>query len=776
MTTPYANERAHLRDELRRLDLLLERYLSAWRTERGGASQGGGLYVSGEQVDQLLDVDVGTGASATESSEPTHRSRRTSSPGSTPNGRDECSVHSNALEAVTEGIEQRSHRTLVAGTELRLVTLTERFDLDRRTLDALLVALAPELDVKYEKIYAYLQDDLTRKRPTVGLVLGVIAGSAGGALEHRDLFRRSPLVTDDLVRLSGPDDSMLSRFVEIDDRVVAYLLGDDGIDTALDSFAECVDSGQLNRTFGRIGAAGREVGQSRTDPAAGECGVDGWPDNTDSDVPSAVARLPLPVSTRRELGTLIDHLNGGDPTIVHFHGPYGAGPRIAVPAICATLGSPVVTVDATRLPSDGIEETLDLLVREARFADGALYVYDLDNPNRESEEERPERPGTVETALRRLDGFGGHVFLSGREPLSSRLQTAIDGHEFATLEFDRPAYELRRALWEAVDLPDDVDPSDLAAKFQFTPGQIDDAMATARASVVDGDPTPADVYEGCRAQSRANLAELAGKIEPSYTLEDIVLPDDELVQLRDVVAMVEGRGRVYSDWGFEAAHRGGSGINVLFAGPSGTGKTMAAEIVASETGLDLYRVDLASIVSKYIGETESNLQQLFDEAAASNAILFFDEADALFGERTEVSDSTDRYANVEVNYLLQRMEAHDGVVMLATNFKENVDEAFRRRINASVEFPSPDREARERIWRSIFPVETPVGDLDWSFLSSFELAGGDINNAALRAAFKAADDGGVVGMEHVVAAVRRELEKSGQLVSADDFGEYREYL
>jgi SpoVK/Ycf46/Vps4 family AAA+-type ATPase len=203
---------------------------------------------------------------------------------------------------------------------------------------------------------------------------------------------------------------------------------------------------------------------------------------------------------------------------------------------------------------------------------------------------------------------------------------------------------------------------------------------------------------------------------------------------------------------------------------------MAAGIIANGAGLDLFKIDLASVVSKYIGETEEHLKRIFDEAEHSDAILFFDEADALFGERSEVSDSHDRYANIEVSYLLQRMEEHDGVVILTTNFAENIDDAFRRRITLTVEFPRPEFDSRYAIWRSAFPSETPVGDLDYRFLASFDLTGGNIENVALTAAFLAADEESTVEMRHVVRALRRELQKTGRLVNPEAFGEYREVI
>jgi SpoVK/Ycf46/Vps4 family AAA+-type ATPase len=356
----------------------------------------------------------------------------------------------------------------------------------------------------------------------------------------------------------------------------------------------------------------------------------------------------------------------------------------------------------------------------------------------------------------------------------------VTGHDLAVLEIPTPPYERRLACWRAVEgLPADVDPAALASTFTLTPGQIDDAVAAARVAVATADPprlTVDAIYRACRAQTGEGLVELARHVEPGYTWDDIVLPADKLAHLREIADHVRQHGRVYAEWGFADAFSLGNGIVVLFTGAPGTGKTMAADVIANDVGLDLYKIDLSRIVSKYIGETEKNLGRVFDEAAACNAILLFDEADALFGKRSDVRDAHDRYANVEVNYLLQRIEEHDGPVVLTTNFDQNIDDAFRRRIHHCVDFPLPDRDARERIWRSIFPDRTPVGDLDYAFVREFAFTGGHIKNVALTAAFMAAADGGVVEMPHVVRATARELQKTGTVVGPDMFGPYGEVV
>jgi SpoVK/Ycf46/Vps4 family AAA+-type ATPase len=325
------------------------------------------------------------------------------------------------------------------------------------------------------------------------------------------------------------------------------------------------------------------------------------------------------------------------------------------------------------------------------------------------------------------------------------------------------------------DLPG-LDIDRLAASFRLTAGQIADAVDTARglARWRDGGGAPMtsdDLYAAARLHSNRRLSDLARRIEPHYRWDDIVLPPDQTEQLRHLCDQMVYRGKVLDEWGFGAKLAMGRGINALFSGPPGTGKTMAADIVANELGLDLYKIDLTNVVSKYIGETEKNLSRIFDEAETSNAILFFDEADALFGKRTEVRDSHDRYANLEVSYLLQKTEEYEGIVILASNLHKNMDEAFRRRMHFIVSFPLPGAADRRRIWEQIWPVDLPLApDVDLAHLAEeVAVAGGNIRNIALAAAYLAASENRSVSMSHLVKAVRQEYYKIGKLVTGDEF-------
>jgi hypothetical protein len=364
-------------------------------------------------------------------------------------------------------------------------------------------------------------------------------------------------------------------------------------------------------------------------------------------------------------------------------------------------------------------------------------------------------------ALREMiETTAGPIILSGRERQRSRHRT------IASFDIPRPSSAEQRGIWHevlgqmAVDMNGTID--QLTSQFALSVPGIRGAYAQA-AGGADGDihsDEVADIlWDACRAQARPRLDDLALRIEPSAGWDDLVLPDEQKRTMHQIAAQLRQRMLVYERWGFAAKSSRGLGISALFAGASGTGKTMAAEVLAGELKLDLYRVDLSQVVSKYIGETEKNLERIFDAAEQGGAILLFDEADALFGKRSEVKDSRDRYANIEVSFLLQRMEAYRGLAILTTNQKKALDTAFLRRLRFVVEFPFPDAAQRAEIWRRIFPEATPVNELDYLMLSRLNIAGGNIRTIALNAAFIAADQNEAVGMRHLLHAARTEYAK-----------------
>ena len=760
--TGYANSREHLLDELARIDLLLRRHLEAWWTgDDHRPNEVPGLYISDEEVDRLLL----TPAAAVKQVGSSH----SRSGSTTQNDNGEALAR---IEAVTEAVRKQAAQSVDAGIELGLITLARAFQLTPLEVDAFLLALAPDLDPKYERIYGYLLDDMTKARPTVDLALRILTHGEADRLRARRLFtRRSRLRGAGLIKIvEGP--TTPSSVIRVENRIVAFLLGNNAVADEIEPFVTLVDPDETSPTLfieddrrDRIAALTEQCSRRNTDPP----------------VKPDIEQLRT-----RDGSTGTGFWHNGDPPerplVVGMFGPDERTASAAVEAIYHPADASIVRMDAGKLASVDLNETIGLVSREARLQGGPIHVTSVDalEPTTATTVNTSEADPVVQPPADRLerviaafDRFPGDVFLSGDATIGADIQPQLGRHQFLAIPFPRPNSTQRQAIWESIEsLPDAADPSRLASTYRLTYGEIEDAVTTARA-LADGPLTTEAVQQACRLQSRNQLTELAQEIEPTYTWDEIVLPTDTLDHLREIAGAIRHRGTVFEKWGFASRFSLGNGINVLFTGKSGTGKTMAAEVIANDVGLPLYKIDLSNVMSKYIGETEKNLRRVFDTAEQSNAILFFDEADALFGKRTEISDAHDRYANVEVDYLLQRMEEHDGCVILASNLKENIDEAFRRRINAAVSFPVPDEDARREIWRVIFPTETPTESLDFDFLATFELSGGFIKNVALTASFLAAAEDDIVAMSHVVRALHRELQKAGKLYDIDSFGPYR---
>ncbi|KIF77607.1 ATPase, partial [Streptomyces sp. 150FB] len=446
----------------------------------------------------------------------------------------------------------------------------------------------------------------------------------------------------------------------------------------------------------------------------------------------------------------------------------GAGTALAASAL-TLAGRGVLGLDLAKLAEDPTPvEAVRALVREARLTGAGLVCAPLDALARD----RPE-------LLRLLTGAPLPTILVGRVPWDA----AWSARPPLLLHAPRVEPAVRAALWhEAYDapVPPPLDIGTLLAPFLLTPDQVEGAArSAAQTARLDGGALrPHHVSQGARAQNAAGLDRLARRIEPAVTWDDLVLPADTHAQLRELTARARFRDQVLGAWGMRPGGGRGRGVSALFAGDSGTGKTMSAEVIAADLGLDLYTVDLATVIDKYVGETEKNLERIFSEAAGVNGVLLFDEADAIFGKRSEVKDAHDRYANVESAYLLQRMESFDGLAILATNLRANLDDAFTRRLDLVVDFPIPDARERHVLWeRCLGPLLPRADALDLDFCAeSFELAGGNIRSVAVTAAYLAAESGEPVTMTNLIHAIQREYQKLGRLTLASEFGPYLKLL
>jgi hypothetical protein len=587
-----------------------------------------------------------------------------------------------------------------------LAAASDRLGLDELDSAVLAVCAAPELHPRYGQLYAYLQDDVTRRLPSPRLVAALLSS---GEVPRRDVLEcfapSGRLVRAGALRLLSPDPSvpLVDRSLKVTDRLAAFLLG------AGKGLLEAGAPVILRRSASDHELAGRrevvdEVARSLR----------------------AKTRLPLIVC-----------------------GPDAAG------VVAMAAGSSLVLLDVDDLgrPEALADATLACALERAMLCFDGLG--DL-------------KPAERARLLEQIEARDERSVLLARTRSEAQ---AFSERTVVLVEVPFPAFGERRETWERLTGATAID---VAAKFRLSVEQI---RAAAEVSRIAADacglarPEPEHLDLGARHASSSRLGDLAARLSPGYHWDDLVVPDRQRDLLHSISAYLRHRDRVLSEWGYERTIARTQGLKVLFAGESGTGKTMAAQVLAAELGLDLFRVDLATVVSKYIGETEKNLERIFAAADGSNAILFFDEADALFGKRSEVSDSHDRYANIEVAYLLQRMENYPGAVILATNFKRNIDDAFIRRLDFVVDFPFPEAEDRKRIWRLVLPTEAPVaGDTDLDFLATqFKLSGGAIRNCSLAAAFRAADEGTAIGMRHLVRAVAQEYGKQGRLTLEADF-------
>ncbi len=431
------------------------------------------------------------------------------------------------------------------------------------------------------------------------------------------------------------------------------------------------------------------------------------------------------------------------PPVVHFCGDDDQGQEDAAAFAAHEQGWHLFTLHAEDLPAIGPDLNLltTLWERESRLLPGALFIRCAS--------------GGLPAAVRHLaERLPGPLFIACREPI--RLS-----HPLVRFDLDKPRPAEQKRLWQkalgpkAGDLNGALDA--ISEQFRLSAKTI---FTTAALPLSDqAQVRPQELWNACRSLARPRLEDLAERIVPCAVWDDLVLPEPQKLILRHLAAQVQQRLKVYESWGFSDKSQRGLGLSALFAGPSGTGKTLAAEVLAGELRLDLYRIDLSAVVSKYIGETEKNLKQVFDAAEEGGALLLFDEADALFGKRGEVKDSHDRYANIEVGYLLQRMEAYRGLAILTTNLKSSLDKAFQRRLRFSVNFPFPDAAQREAIWSRIFPARTPTEGLQAQRLAQLNMAGGNIRNIALNAAFLAAAKEQPVRMEDLLEAARLEAQK-----------------
>ena len=713
---------------MRRVRLLLHRRIlwlrKAWKQDPLQSYRG--LVISEEQADALL-ADRGWSA--------------------------EARFYRQDPEAVAIGrllgdVEAELQRQQTSATGDRALpapeTIGRLFGLTPFERDVLLLCVALELDPAFERLFAYVQDDVTRKYATPHLAVALLAGpsaESGDRVSSRDVVDRGRREALRAAHASFQPDAPLRRFclvnvdaaptptggllcpLQLDSRVVDYLRG-------------------VNRVDERV-----------------------------ADVIQPVATAPLAPSHDEIVDDVVRVLArsaGGPRPPVNLVGARGAGKHVVAGAIADRLGLGCYVFDPSKVSAQAGERpsVRRLLEREVMLLQAALYIDGTGHDRRDAV------TTAVVTGL--VEGLAPFFMLGSEEPWHT-------DNEMLAIAVRKPDAREQRALWERMlggtFGADGARLDQLVQQFDLGPTAIAQAVTRVRRGVSRGgerELTVDRLWDACRELTRRSLVDLGARLTSAHTWDDIVLPSDVLAQLREIADQVAHRFTVYETWGFGTRLTRGAGVTALFAGPSGTGKTMAAEVLANHLKLALYRIDLAGVVNKYIGETEKNLRRVFDAAEEGGVILFFDEADALFGKRTEVKDSHDRYANIEIDYLLQRMETYRGLAILATNRKTSLDRAFLRRLRFLVDFPIPDPRSRRAIWQKVFPASAPARNLDFDALSALEITGGNIRNVAVNGAFLAASAGADISMTHLVRAARREYTKIDKLATATEFGRYDE--
>lgn len=624
------------------------------------------------------------------------------------------------LRLAMTAIDLRLERTDAA---FPLLQLFRRFSLDAFERSCIVLAYAPEIDLKYTKLFAYLQDDMTRRAPGVSLC--------------SELFL--------------PEGSELSA-------CISRFCGVGG-------FVRLFDGAELEKG---LLVLRREVVEFLANGTLRDCAAYRLFDGS--------ARGGLdPLAIQEDIARQLDaaFIYPGR-CCIRLSGPPGSGKRFQVEHLMARQRRRCVFSD---LEGDDWRERAQSAALAADLTDACLCLYHLDRKDETGQPIPP--PQNLLEELERVEVHGDKRFFLSRLASPMRLKTLT-----VELELPQANESERLTLFDSflreVRLTG-CTTEELAAKFRFSPRQIrtacEQAAGLARLNGA-GEVSGELIHRCCYRQSVHRLGELASQVKPGYTWDDVVLPETQKNLMRRACGHIRYRHKVSARWGFQDRLNYGWGLSILFVGSPGTGKTMCAQVIARELNMELYKINLSQIVSKYIGETEKNLRALFTEAKNASCILFFDECDALFGKRSEVKDSHDRNANVEVAYLLQQIEEYDGVCILATNLSGNIDAAFMRRITYVVHFPFPEPPAREAIYRGMIPADAPVSDdIDWRFLAEkFELSGGHIKNIVLSAAFMAAGEDAPISMRHLLRSAVTEMKKNEIVVVREQLREYADLL
>lgn len=639
----------------------------------------------------------------------------------------DTSDHSASIQQGLAAAQAIALAAEAARAKVRLLSVAAAFSLTELDTELLLIALAPEVDSRFGLFYGFLHDDADHLRASAGLALELCGTTSLNPVHRARLTSGAPLLAAGLLSVTDEDRPFPARTLRVDDRVTAHLLGDDRLDPALTGVATYLTSPPR--------PPGRRAGE-------------------------ATERLVACLTTGSAHGRLVYLRGPQDSAVIDI-----ATAATALASVAAGSAGTML-VDLTRLAGDEEkQQVLDAAVREAGLRECGLVAGPVDR--------LPAEPAQRARLLSGLFSLVTPAVLVGQVSWDARWSDCPP----LLAEVGPAGHDERDSWWrDAMGRLADCPPAAAAALsvYRLAPYQMRDTVDAARAQAVAERRavTADDLLRSARRHNAADLERLARRVAPSARWEDLVVAETPLGQLRELAGRHRHRDTVLTDWRLRPAHGSAGRVTAMFTGESGTGKTLAAEVLAGQAGIDLYVINLATVVDKYVGETEKNLERIFAAATGAAGILFFDEADALFGKRTKVSDARDRFANIETAYLLQRLETFDGLAILATNLSGNVDQAFLRRLDVIIHFPRPAATERARLWDLCLGSSVPRSPrLDLASVAAFDLTGGSIRSCALTAAYQAASTGQPVSTADLYAAVRNEYRKLGRVIDDAEFAD-----
>ena len=644
------------------------------------------------------------------------------------------------LREELEHSQKRAANSFQRGIAIPLEYLFRVFDLSKAERFCVLMSVSVEYDRTMGRMFSLLQNDYKEVFPTLDLCLRIYTGVE----KYRFAERARMLSAESNVRyfLQAPFENSRD-LMKIHPRIQRFLLNFQEEDKLLAGIASLVFADEKERPF--INGDDHQIDQMER-------------------------------AAYQE----------GSKNVCFLYGPAGVGKKTMVSQVTVLRHQPVLFIDMRRLDQEKSrrEGLLEDLIRELviRGASPCCFHFEILQPGEEdTKEEILRKEADTDKLIRRLLSYSNHLFLTSEKKWEGEWNRPDIARTDWEIPFPSMAEQL--GIWEKLTENIQIKgatPQSLVIRFSLTPGKMAEALREALDKcIAKGEPVLSgeELYRACRRQLVMHLGSHVTRIKTQYTWADLILPKQQKKALISACNQVEFQHQVYDVWGFNSKVAYGKGVSMLFYGPPGTGKTMAAQVIANQLSMELYKVDLSSVMSKYIGETEKNLGKIFDEVKKSRSILFFDEADALFGKRTEVKDAHDKYANAETAYLLQKIEEYQGIVVLATNYMQNFDEAFKRRIKFIIEFPFPLPQYRLQMWKNVFPDKMPLEDLDYDYLAeTFELSGSSIKNSAVASAFLAASAGCAVGMKQILLALKDEMIKSGKSMPPESFGEYYDLI